>query len=118
MVSARETKSPIKNLPARQADQSARGSVESIHDEQISPYLAQSKSLKFAVQPAVIYPGWFVEKMPLITDVWVRNEIVLPAFNSKARGNTLTRGRVHGHIPCEPARDREDRRDEEEVGAR
>lgn len=34
----------------------------------------------FQVKPAVVYPGWFVEKMPKTLDVWVLNEKALPTF--------------------------------------
>ena len=37
---------------------------------------------KFAVKPIVLYPGWFVKKMPQNADVWVLNHKVLPTFIS------------------------------------
>jgi hypothetical protein len=47
--------------------------------------IEESTGRRFPVQPIVIYPGWFVEKMPENSEVWVLNEKVLPTFVQNAR---------------------------------
>lgn len=49
--------------------------------------IERSTGRKFAVQPIVIYPGWFVKKMPENVEVWVLNHKALPTFvaNSQAK---------------------------------
>ncbi|MCX5998248.1 MAG: nuclease-related domain-containing protein [Chloroflexi bacterium] len=52
----------------------------------LSDLVLQSTGRRFPVQPAVLYPGWFVEKAPPGVDVWVLNEKAVPVFIGNARG--------------------------------
>lgn len=47
--------------------------------------IERSTGRKLAVQPIVIYPGWFVKKMPENADVWVLNHKALPTFISNGQ---------------------------------
>ena len=51
--------------------------------------LERTTGKKFMVKPIVLYPGWFVKKMPENADVWVLNEKALPTFISNAKNNPL-----------------------------
>lgn len=42
--------------------------------------LESSTGKKFPVKPIVLYPGWYVDKMPEGAEVWVLNEKALPTF--------------------------------------
>ncbi len=42
--------------------------------------LEKSTGRKYPVQPVVVFPGWFVEKMRGNQDVWVLNPKALPTF--------------------------------------
>ncbi|MGD0283432.1 MAG: nuclease-related domain-containing protein [Dissulfurispiraceae bacterium] len=46
----------------------------------VKRFLESSLGKTFPVKPAVVYVGWFVEKMPKGFDVWVLNETALPTF--------------------------------------
>ena len=52
----------------------------------LSDLLLESTGRRFAVQPVVLYPGWFVDPAPPGSDVWVLNEKVVPTFIGNARG--------------------------------
>jgi hypothetical protein len=47
--------------------------------------LESSTGKKFAIQPVVLFPGWYVEKMPEHPDVWVLNEKAVPTFVQNAK---------------------------------
>jgi hypothetical protein len=49
--------------------------------------LESSTGKKFPVKPVVLYPGWYVENVSEITDVWVLNDNALPTFIRNARNH-------------------------------
>lgn len=53
----------------------------------LSDLIERTAGCKFPVRPVVLFPGWYVEKMPENTEVWVLNEKALPKFIRNARGN-------------------------------
>jgi hypothetical protein len=62
--------------------------------------LAETTGKPIAVQPVVIFPGWFVEPMPRDCDVWVLNEKPAVTFIRNGRGHLdeTTRAQVCGQI--------------------
>jgi hypothetical protein len=44
--------------------------------------LLQSTGTKFAIQPVVLFPGWFIEPMKRGQEVWILNPKALPTFIS------------------------------------
>jgi hypothetical protein len=42
--------------------------------------LEASTGKRFFVQPIVLFPGWFIEKMPSNAEVWVLNDKATPTF--------------------------------------
>jgi hypothetical protein len=47
--------------------------------------LESSTGKRFFVQPVVLFPGWYIEKMPANTEVWVLNDKATPSFIQGAK---------------------------------
>jgi len=47
--------------------------------------LKSSTGKTFSIRPVILFPGWFVDRMPQGADVWVLNEKALPTFIANAR---------------------------------
>jgi len=69
--------------PDRDAIVQVKSASRWLHD-----LLERTTGKKFIVKPIVLYPGWFVKKMPANAEVWVLNHKNLPTFISNTK-NTL-----------------------------
>jgi len=52
--------------------------------------IERSTGRKIAVKPIVIFPGWFVKKMPENAEVWVLNHKALPTFIANGQAKLAT----------------------------
>jgi hypothetical protein len=61
--------------PERDPIVQAKANAHSLYE-----LIERTTGKRFGVQPVVLYPGWYVEKMPDNAEVWVLNEKAFPTF--------------------------------------
>jgi hypothetical protein len=66
--------------PDRDPVVQAKANAHSLRD-----LLEQSTSKRFAIRPVLLYPGWFVDRMPPNPEIWVLNEKALVTFIGKSQ---------------------------------